>query len=85
MVAVAERENEHKVQSGHIRKCGRCGVVYDWRKSTSFSLKMTYCSTLCEKAAEGFLLERYLKDDVHRLLEDVKPEDAFPEIEIGSA
>lgn len=66
---------------GPIRICSRCSLPYDWRKSTSYTLKMTYCTTLCEYAGEGFLLERYLKDDVHRLLEDVNPEDAFPEIE----
>ena len=44
----------------HIKVCGRCGLRYDWRKSPS-SMKMTYCSSLCEKADLGFTLEALLR------------------------
>lgn len=39
-----------------IRICAHCDLRYDWRKSPS-SLKMTYCSSLCEKGALGFTME----------------------------
>jgi hypothetical protein len=47
------------VSAGHnpIRICGRCGVPYDWRRSASASLKMTYCGSLCETADLGFTIE----------------------------
>ncbi len=44
----------------HLRGCERCGDKYDWRRSTSGSLKMTYCGTLCEKGALGFTIETIL-------------------------
>ncbi len=44
----------------NIRDCARCGLRYDWRKSPS-SMKMTYCSSLCERADLGFTLEALLK------------------------
>ena len=45
----------------HIRQCERCSLKYDWRKSPSSSLKMTYCSSLCERAALGFTIEALLR------------------------
>jgi hypothetical protein len=45
----------------HIKVCVRCGLRYDWRKSPSTALKMTYCSSLCERADLGFTLEALLK------------------------
>ncbi len=53
-----------------IRKCARCGVPYDWRRSPSSSLKMTYCGSLCEKAALGFTIESLLRatTPAHRLV-----------------
>lgn len=42
------------------RTCCRCATTYDWRRSTSSSLKMTYCSALCEKGALGFTLDTIL-------------------------
>ena len=45
-----------------IRICGRCGQTYDWRRSPSSSLKMTYCGSLCEKADLGFTIETLLYD-----------------------
>jgi hypothetical protein len=49
------------IQFDHIKVCARCGGRYDWRKSPSSTLKMTYCGSLCEKADLGFTLEALLK------------------------
>lgn len=46
--------------SRHIRECARCGRKYDWRRSPSSSLKMTYCSSLCEQAGLGFTIDALL-------------------------
>ena len=47
----------------NIRSCARCGIRYDWRRSPSSSLKMTYCNSLCEMADLGFTLEALLRTD----------------------
>ena len=52
----------------NIRTCQHCGLPYDWRRSPSGSLKMTYCGTLCEKADLGFTIETLLGE-----VEFVKP------------
>ena len=44
----------------HIKTCVRCGLRYDWRRSSSASLKMTYCSHLCEAGDLGFTIEALL-------------------------
>ncbi len=44
----------------HIKVCARCNLRYDWRKSPS-GMKMTYCSSLCERADLGFTLEALLR------------------------
>lgn len=44
----------------NMRTCAHCGVAYDWRRSTSRSLKMTYCNSLCEAADLGFTIEALL-------------------------
>lgn len=44
----------------HIRVCGHCGNRYDWRRSPSTSLKMTYCGSLCEQADLGFTIDALL-------------------------
>ncbi|MEX1103229.1 MAG: hypothetical protein WED87_03195 [Dehalococcoidia bacterium] len=49
------------VQMNHIRNCARCASPYDWRRSTSSSLKMTYCGSLCEKGDLGFTIETLLE------------------------
>ncbi len=49
----------------HIRECERCSIKYDWRKSPSSSLKMTYCSSLCERADLGFTIEALLRIERH--------------------
>ncbi len=45
----------------HIKSCTHCGLRYDWRRSPSGSLKMTYCGALCEKADLGFTIEALLR------------------------
>jgi hypothetical protein len=46
--------------TNHMRICQHCGLPYDWRRSPSGSLKMTYCGSLCEKAELGFTIESLL-------------------------
>jgi endogenous inhibitor of DNA gyrase (YacG/DUF329 family) len=55
---------------GNIKRCRRCGQRYDWRKSPSSTLKMTYCSSLCERADLGFTLEALLKFEPKRVAEE---------------
>ncbi len=45
----------------HMRTCARCATPYDWRRSSSSSLKMTYCGVLCERAGLGFTIESMLR------------------------
>jgi hypothetical protein len=40
-----------------MRTCEHCGIPYDWRRSPSSSLKMTYCGSLCERADLGFTID----------------------------
>lgn len=47
--------------NSHIRVCAHCHMRYDWRRSPSSSLKMTYCGTLCERAALGFTIDALLQ------------------------
>lgn len=47
----------------NIKVCARCNLRYDWRKSPSSALKMTYCSSLCEKADLGFTIEALLRHE----------------------
>ncbi len=60
----------------NIKVCARCGLRYDWRKSPSTTLKMTYCSSLCERADLGFTIEALLK--VQR--GEREPEPATPAV-----
>ncbi len=41
----------------NMRVCEHCGIPYDWRRSPSTSLKMTYCGSLCERANLGFTID----------------------------
>lgn len=45
----------------NIRSCQHCGIRYDWRRSTSTSLRMTYCGLLCEQGALGYTIEAFLR------------------------
>lgn len=47
----------------NIRNCARCGIRYDWRRSASSSLKMTYCGSLCEAADLGFTIEALIRTE----------------------
>lgn len=53
-------DNIENPDHGRMRCCSRCSTKYDWRKSTSGSLKMTYCGTLCEIAGTGTTIETLL-------------------------
>jgi len=46
----------------HVRICEHCSLPYDWRKSPSGSLKMTFCGSMCERAHLGFTIEGLLQD-----------------------
>lgn len=48
--------------NNHMRICEHCRLPYDWRRSPSVSLKMTYCGSLCERADLGFTIETLLSD-----------------------
>ncbi len=50
------------LQLSNIRVCVRCDLRYDWRRSPS-TLRMTYCSSLCEKGDLGFTIEALLKNE----------------------
>jgi hypothetical protein len=50
----------------YLRACARCGLTYDWRRSPSSSLKMTYCGSLCERADLGFTIEALLRLDIQK-------------------
>ena len=56
----------------HIRICQHCAGPYDWRRSPSRSLKMTYCGSLCERADLGFTIEALLTS-VQAVREDWSP------------
>lgn len=43
-----------------IRRCEHCELPYDWRRSGSWSLKLTFCTSLCEKAANTYTIEELL-------------------------
>lgn len=45
----------------HIKECRHCGLRYDWRRSPSTSLKMTYCGSLCEQADLGFTIDALMR------------------------
>lgn len=44
-----------------MRSCARCHAAYDWRRSSSRSLKMTYCGSLCETSDLGATIEAFLQ------------------------
>lgn len=54
-------EHTNAIDMNNIFRCGRCGNAYDWRRSTSSSLKMTYCNALCEASDLGFTIDALLK------------------------
>jgi len=48
------------LEAGLDHYCKNCGIPYNWRKSTSRYLKMTYCTTMCEKSHSGQTIESLL-------------------------
>jgi hypothetical protein len=62
----------------HMRSCERCDIRYDWRKSTSGNLKMTFCGSLCERGALGFTLDSLLSDAFVRAPKDTEFLPVFP-------
>lgn len=56
----------------HIRVCAHCGNRYDWRRSPSTSLKMTYCGSLCEQADLGFTIDALLRVEAQPIERPVK-------------
>ena len=55
--------NATAIATQNIRTCTRCGIKYDWRRSASTSLKMTYCNSLCENADLGFTIEALIRTE----------------------
>ncbi|MCZ2108327.1 MAG: hypothetical protein LC118_01935 [Dehalococcoidia bacterium] len=56
-------DTSHPYDPTNIRNCARCGIRYDWRRSASSSLKMTYCGSLCEAADLGFTIEALIRTE----------------------
>ncbi|MEO9253973.1 MAG: hypothetical protein ABI305_00405 [Tepidiformaceae bacterium] len=52
-----------------IRFCKKCRLAYDWRRSPSSSLKMTYCCSLCERADLGFTIDALIRTPIERSAE----------------
>lgn len=57
VLAVPDRPQVNVRGLDPMRTCARCQQRYDWRKSPSSCLKMTYCGSMCERADLGFTLE----------------------------
>lgn len=66
-------------------KCLRCETLYKWTKSTS-SLKLTYCTSLCERGDLGFNLEALEKNVItlvpkqEKVEENEEPEEGEMEL-----
>ncbi len=54
-------EHTSTINMNNIHRCRRCNIAYDWRRSTSTSLKMTYCNALCEAGDLGFTIDALMK------------------------
>lgn len=62
--ATVERKDPQELPASPkspIYVCIRCNVPYDWKKSSSMWLKMTYCGFMCEKADLGFTIDDLLR------------------------
>lgn len=66
MQNVTDRYARQDERGAHMCTCAHCGLRYDWRRSPSSSLKMTYCGALCEQANLGFTIEAFLRYEVPR-------------------
>ncbi len=61
----------------NMRSCAHCQLRYDWRKSPSGCLKMTYCGSLCERADLGFTIDALLSHSP-RTKTERRPERLLP-------
>ncbi|MCK9518911.1 MAG: hypothetical protein M0R74_07810 [Dehalococcoidia bacterium] len=68
--------NVSTINQDNIKVCDRCGNRYDWRRSPSSSLKMTYCGSLCERADLGFTIEALLRSETVARTPQATPEPA---------
>jgi hypothetical protein len=57
---------ETAMDTSAIRFCKKCRLAYDWRRSPSVSLKMTYCCSLCERADLGFTIDSLIRTPIAR-------------------
>lgn len=73
-----DTRDEFSIDATNIKVCARCGLRYDWRRSPSGSLKMTYCGSLCERADLGFTLDALLRSE--RRPAQAPPEPVKPEV-----
>ena len=62
----------------NIKVCARCGLRYDWRKSPSSTLKMTYCGAMCEAADLGFTIDALMR--VERTQKQSEPTATAPAV-----
>lgn len=76
-------QDEYSFDPRHIRTCQHCGMKYDWRKSPSTTLKMTYCGSLCENADLGFTIDALLQ--LERRPAAVPALNSQPPLELVSA
>lgn len=63
---VWSRGFEGNMDTSAIRFCKNCHLAYDWRRSPSGSLKMTYCCSLCELADLGFTIDALIRTPIER-------------------
>lgn len=60
------RRHMNNIGTDATRICKHCNKLYMWKHSTSRSLKMTYCSTFCEKLSLGFTIDGLLESLTQR-------------------
>lgn len=68
----------------NIKICAHCGLRYDWRRSPSSSLKMTYCGSLCERAALGFTIEALLRSEKQETAVPATPAVAPGDLQVAA-
>jgi hypothetical protein len=52
-----------------MNRCQHCGIPYDWKRSTSWSLKLTFCSMLCEQKQNGSTIENILATEKNNVID----------------
>lgn len=58
-----------------IRFCLHCARPYDWHRSSSWSLKLTFCSKTCEQARNTYSIEELLSAKPEHWLHEALRED----------